>query len=115
MSKSKPPYRADHVGSLLRPDSVKRARKRYYDEKSISAEELKAVEDEAIVSIIKMQEDAGLKAVTDGEQRRFFWHFDYMGMLDGLDVMSSRVTPRMNGDVWLGPNAIFAFKREGYS
>lgn len=84
---SKPPYRADHVGSLLRPDSVKQARQKYYDDKSISAEELKAVEDEAIIQIIKMQEDAGLKAVTDGEQRRFFWHFDYMGMLDGLDVI----------------------------
>lgn len=87
MSNSTPPYRADHVGSLLRPDSVKQARKKFYDDKSISAEELKAVEDAAIVDLIRMQEDAGLKAVTDGEQRRFFWHFDYMGMLDGLDVI----------------------------
>jgi 5-methyltetrahydropteroyltriglutamate--homocysteine methyltransferase len=82
-----PPFRADHVGSLLRPQSVKDARKKFYDDKSISAGELKAAEDEAIRDVIKMQEDVGLKAVTDGEMRRFFWHFDYMGMLDGLDVV----------------------------
>lgn len=80
------PYRADHVGSLLRPDSVKAARKAFYDDKSISADELKAAEDAAIVDVIKMQEEVGLKAVTDGEMRRSFWHYDFMGMLDGLDL-----------------------------
>lgn len=82
-----PPYRADVVGSFLRPDSVKRARKAHYEDKTMSAAELKAVEDEAIVEVIKMQEDVGLKAVTDGEFRRAFWHFDFMGMLDGLDLI----------------------------
>ena len=80
-----PPYRADHVGSFLRPDKVKAARKAHFDDKTMSADELKAIEDEAIRDVIRMQEDAGLKAVTDGEFRRFFWHFDFMGMLDGLD------------------------------
>ncbi len=83
---SKPPYRADHVGSLLRPQSVKDARKKFFEDKSISADELKAVEDAAIVDLIKMQEDVGLKAVTDGEQRRSFWHYDFMGELTGFDL-----------------------------
>jgi 5-methyltetrahydropteroyltriglutamate--homocysteine methyltransferase len=82
-----PPFRADVVGSFLRPDSVKRARKAHYEDKTMSAEELKAIEDKAIVDVIKMQEDVGLKAVTDGEFRRAFWHFDFMGMLDGLDTI----------------------------
>ena len=81
-----PPYRADVVGSFLRPSSVKAARKAHLD-KTMSDEELKAVEDEAIRDVIKMQEDVGLKAVTDGEFRRAWWHFDFMGMLDGLDIV----------------------------
>jgi 5-methyltetrahydropteroyltriglutamate--homocysteine methyltransferase len=81
----KPPYRADIVGSFLRPQSVKDARAAHHDGK-IGDEELKAVEDEAIKGVIRMQENAGLKAVTDGEFRRSWWHFDFMGMLDGLDI-----------------------------
>ncbi len=87
MKSSKPPYRADHVGSLLRPEKVKAARKKFYEEKSISANELKAVEDEAIRAEIRMQEEVGLKCVTDGETRRSWWHFDFMGMLTGLDII----------------------------
>ncbi len=83
----KPPYRADHVGSFLRPDALKKARLARFEDKSIPAEELKAVEDEAIRDVIRMQEEAGLKAVTDGEFRRAWWHFDFMGMLDGLDII----------------------------
>ena len=84
---AKPPYRADVVGSFLRPDAVQKARKAHYDDQKIAAEELAAIEDEAIVEVIRMQEDAGLKAVTDGEFRRAWWHFDFMGMLDGLDII----------------------------
>jgi 5-methyltetrahydropteroyltriglutamate--homocysteine methyltransferase len=83
----RPPFRADIVGSFLRPDSVKKARKAHFDDKTISAEELKEVEDKAIIDVIRMQEQAGLKAVTDGEFRRAWWHFDFMGMLDGLDII----------------------------
>ena len=86
MTVKKPPYRADHVGSLLRPQSVHDARKKCLEDKSISAEALKAVEDEAIRSVIAMQEDVGLKAVTDGEFRRSFWHYDFMGLLTGFDL-----------------------------
>ena len=87
MKRSKPPYRADHVGSLLRPETVKAARRKLYEDKSISAAELNAVEDEAIRQQVKLQEDAGLKCVTDGETRRSWWHFDFMGMLNGLDII----------------------------
>lgn len=87
MSTPTPPFRADHVGSLLRPASVVEARKKHFEEKSISAEELKTVEDAAIPDLIRMQEEVGLKAVTDGEARRSFWHYDFMGMLTGLDLV----------------------------
>jgi len=80
------PFRADHVGSLLRPASVATARKQYFEDKSLDADGLKAAEDAAILDLISMQQAAGLKAVTDGEQRRSFWHYDFMGMLDGLDL-----------------------------
>ncbi|MBT5647649.1 MAG: 5-methyltetrahydropteroyltriglutamate--homocysteine S-methyltransferase, partial [Rhodospirillaceae bacterium] len=76
----KPPFRADHVGSLLRPDSVAEARKKFYtDTPTISAEELSAIEGAAIADVIQMQEDAGLQVATDGELRRYFWHYDFMG------------------------------------
>ena len=81
-----PPFRADHVGSLLRPKAIQAARKKHFEEGSLSADELKAVEDAEIPALIKMQEDVGLKAVTDGEARRSFWHYDFMGMLTGLDL-----------------------------
>jgi 5-methyltetrahydropteroyltriglutamate--homocysteine methyltransferase len=83
----KPPFRADVVGSFLRPDSVKKARKAHFEDRSISPAALKAIEDAAIIDVIKMQEEVGLKAVTDGEFRRAWWHFDFMGMLDGLDIV----------------------------
>ena len=82
-----PPFRADIVGSFLRPATVKAARKARFEDHTLSAEDLKAVEDKAIIDVIKMQEAAGLKAVTDGEFRRAWWHFDFMGMLDGLDII----------------------------
>ena len=83
---ARPPYRADHVGSLLRPEPVKQARKRFHEDKAIDAEELREVEDEAIRGVVKLQEEAGLPVVTDGETRRSFWHYDFMGMLDGFDM-----------------------------
>ena len=82
-----PPFRADIVGSFLRPDAVKRARKAHFEDGTMSAAELKAVEDKAIVDVVKMQEGVGLKAVTDGEYRRSFWHYDFMGGLDGFELV----------------------------
>jgi len=81
------PFRADHVGSLLRPKSITEARQRYFQDKTSSANDLKVAEDAAIPDLIRMQEDVGLKAVTDGEARRSWWHYDFMGMLTGFDLV----------------------------
>jgi 5-methyltetrahydropteroyltriglutamate--homocysteine methyltransferase len=78
---STPPFRADHVGSLLRPRRIAEART-----KNLPPAELHAIEDLEIPALIKMQEDVGVKAITDGEVRRAFWHFDFMGMLDGMKM-----------------------------
>jgi 5-methyltetrahydropteroyltriglutamate--homocysteine methyltransferase len=84
MHRSKPPFRADHVGSLLRPAALKEAReKRARGE--ITAEELTAVEDREIANVIRKQEEAGLRAVTDGEFRRSWWHLDFLWGLDGVE------------------------------
>jgi 5-methyltetrahydropteroyltriglutamate--homocysteine methyltransferase len=93
MQRTKPPFRADHVGSLLRPAALREARaKRAKD--GISASDLKIVEDREIERVIKKQEEVGLKAVTDGEFRRSWWHLDFLWGLDGVDrhVMDSGVT-----------------------
>ncbi|MBI3704277.1 MAG: 5-methyltetrahydropteroyltriglutamate--homocysteine S-methyltransferase [Rhizobiales bacterium] len=80
-----PPFRADHVGSLLRPAALKQARlKRERGE--IAADALRGIEDREIETIIKRQEDIGLKAVTDGEFRRAFWNYDFLGALDGVEA-----------------------------
>lgn len=82
--KAHPPFRADHVGSLLRPAPIAAARKAKLD-----ADSLREIEDREIPALIRMQEDVGLKVVTDGEARRAFWHYDFMGMLDGLDIVET--------------------------
>ena len=84
MKRTKPPFRADMVGSLLRTQPLKEARAKH-EAGRISAEELRAVEDEEIRAQIKKQEDVGLNAVTDGEFRRAFWHFDFIEGLDGVE------------------------------
>ena len=83
---SKPPYRADHVGSLLRPKRLAEMRERKSSSSQSELDDLRRVEDEEITSAIRMQESIGLKAVTDGEYRRSFWHYDFMGMLTGLEL-----------------------------
>ena len=81
------PYRADHVGSLLRPASVKRAHEQF-DARQISAGELEAAEDDGIRGLIALQEDVGLKVVTDGEARRHFWHYDFLRDLTGVEFVT---------------------------
>jgi 5-methyltetrahydropteroyltriglutamate--homocysteine methyltransferase len=85
MRRSKPPFRADHVGSLLRPSALKEARNKR-ERGEISAEELAAVEDREIEKVIRKQEQIGLAAVTDGEFRRAFWNYDFLGQLDGVEA-----------------------------
>ena len=78
-----PPFRADHVGSLLRPAALKDARRRYADG-TLDAAGLKAVEDREIERIIRKQQDLGLSGITDGELRRSWWHLDFLWGLDGI-------------------------------
>jgi 5-methyltetrahydropteroyltriglutamate--homocysteine methyltransferase len=78
-----PPFRADHVGSLLRPQSVLDARTARAAGR-LSAEQLRAVEDAAIRDVVRMQEDLGLQSATDGEFRRTSWHMDFIYQLDGV-------------------------------
>jgi 5-methyltetrahydropteroyltriglutamate--homocysteine methyltransferase len=90
--RTKPPFRADHVGSLLRPAALKQARERHA-KGEITPAELKAVEDREIKDIIKKQEAAGLQSITDGEFRRSWWHLDFLWGLDGVEkhVMDSGI------------------------
>ena len=88
MMRNTPPFRADHVGSLLRPQELREARgKRERGE--IKAEQLKSVEDRAIKGVIAKQEAVGLKGVTDGEYRREFWHIDFLTGLEGVEAYVS--------------------------
>src|SRR5688572_20912199 len=79
MARDRPPFRADHVGSLLRPQRLLEARAA-----ATSPDELKAIEDEAIRAAVRMQEDVGLQSATDGEFRRASWHMDFIYALDGI-------------------------------
>lgn len=88
MSRTIPPFRADQVGSLLRPVELKQARAQFQIG-AVNGDELRAVEDKAIIDLISKQEAVGLKAVTDGEFRREFWHFDFLGGLDGVQLYES--------------------------
>jgi 5-methyltetrahydropteroyltriglutamate--homocysteine methyltransferase len=84
MTRVTPPFRADHVGSLLRPASLLEARTRHAAGE-IDADELQAAEDAGIRSVVRMQEDAGLQTVTDGEFRRTSWHMDFIYQLGGVE------------------------------
>jgi methionine synthase II (cobalamin-independent) len=80
---SPPPFRADHVGSLLRPAALKDARRRHA-ESMLDAAGLKAVEDREIERIVSKQQELGLRGITDGELRRSWWHLDFLWGLDGI-------------------------------
>lgn len=85
MSKINPPFRADQVGSLLRPKELLEARDRFFNGE-IPQEELRAAEDKAIREVVRKQEDIGLQSVTDGEFRRTFFHTDFLQRLQGVTV-----------------------------
>jgi len=84
MQRTCPPFRADHVGSLLRPAELKQARARR-ERGEIGAEELRAAEDRSIEAVIAKQAEIGLRGVTDGEFRRAMWHFDFLERLEGCE------------------------------
>lgn len=78
------PFKADHVGSFLRPERLKQARLQY-ENKEITTEKLTQIENEEITKLVEKQKEAGLLSVTDGEFRRKWWHFDFLGGLDGVE------------------------------
>ncbi len=80
---AKGPFRADHVGSLLRPGKLQQARMQR-QRKNITAERLREIEDESIREVVKLQEDVGLEGITDGELRRDYWHLDFLTEIGGV-------------------------------
>ena len=82
---SSPPFRADHVGSFLRPARLREAREKFAA-KALSAAGLRAIEDECIREVVKRQEDVGLKGITDGEFRRTYFHIDFLERLAGVET-----------------------------
>ena len=102
------PFRADIVGSLLRPKALKEAREKHENGR-LSDSELMAVEDAEIMKLVKRQESIGLQAITDGEARRAYWHFDFLLALGGVEkdehgkgiqfvgVQTKALTPKVTG------------------
>ena len=93
----RPPFRADHVGSLLRPAELKQARTDFKNGK-IPREKLKAAEDQAIRKAVALQETAGLQSVTDGEFRRAFWHVDFLTGFDGIVATQGQYALKFHGE-----------------
>src|SRR6185436_7495414 len=94
---ARPPFRADHVGSLLRPPELKAAREKRKSG-AISAADLKAVEDRSIRDAVALQEAAGLESVTDGEFRRAFWHVDFLTGFDGIVATQGQYALKFHGE-----------------
>jgi len=106
--RGRPPFRADHVGSLLRPQMLLDARERRQAGK-ISVEEFKAIEDASVREIIKIQEDCGLESITDGELRRNTWHMDFLYQLGGVEKVQGQLKVQFHnhdGDIEWTPAAL---------
>ena len=97
MDRTTPPYRADHVGSFLRPKRLLEARARHA-RGEIDAAALRAVEDAAIRDVVRRQEEVGLRGITDGEFRRTFFHVDFLEQLDGVEVGEGSFTATFRRD-----------------
>jgi 5-methyltetrahydropteroyltriglutamate--homocysteine methyltransferase len=101
-----PPFRADHVGSFLRPKVLLDAREQFFVKKSISAAQLRAVEDKAITEIVKFQQDVGLQSITDGEFRRTYFHIDFLEQLGGVKTDIPVTVKKPDGTEELAPPVI---------
>ena len=99
MQRTKPPFRADMVGSLLRTAPLKEAREKRRARRDRRRRRCKAVEDAEIRELIARQEEIGLQAVTDGEFRRAFWHFDFLEHLDGVDAIEADRGMKFKGGI----------------
>ncbi len=103
-----PPFRADHVGSLLRPPELTRAREEHKQGR-IGDAELRRVEDLAIRDVVKMQEDIGLQGISDGEFRRSSWHMDFLYQIGGVRKVEQNIVVHFhsaNGDVDFTPSGL---------
>src|SRR5881275_1187320 len=112
-----PPFRADHVGSLLRPKKLLDARASFAAGR-LAREELRAIEDEAIDDVVKMQEDVGLRSATDGEFRRASWHMDFIYQLDGITKEAGHIAVKFfneDGEIDFTPAALHVDGKLGVS
>jgi 5-methyltetrahydropteroyltriglutamate--homocysteine methyltransferase len=112
-----PPFRADHVGSLLRPPQLLQARNDFAAGK-IDAAELRAIEDDAILEAVKLQEDVGLQSATDGELRRASWHMDFIYQLDGISKEAGDISVKFyneDGEIEFTPAALHVDGKLGVS
>jgi methionine synthase II (cobalamin-independent) len=108
-----PPFRADHVGSLLRPPALLKAREDF-KEGSVDAEELKGIEDEAIRDVVRKQEEVGLQSATDGEFRRASWHMDFIYQLGGITTAQDHIKVQFRnaeGTIEFSPAALHVEER----
>jgi 5-methyltetrahydropteroyltriglutamate--homocysteine methyltransferase len=108
MQRTKPPFRADHVGSLLRPKPLLEARDTLREGR-LAAEELRRREDGAIAEAVRMQEEIGLQGVTDGEFRRGSWHMDFLYQVGGVTKVRDNLTVKFHnekGDIEFSPAAL---------
>jgi 5-methyltetrahydropteroyltriglutamate--homocysteine methyltransferase len=105
-ARTTPPFRADHVGSFLRPKFLLDARDAYFNQKSITAAQLREVEDRAITEIVQFQQDVGLSSITDGEFRRTYFHIDFLEQLGGVKTDIPVTIQRADGTEELAPPVI---------
>jgi 5-methyltetrahydropteroyltriglutamate--homocysteine methyltransferase len=111
--RTSPPFRADHVGSLLRPPRLLQARERFAAGE-LRADELREVEDDAIREIVQMQRDVGLQSATDGEFRRSSWHMDFIYQLGGIEKAPGDIRVKFRneaGELEFTPAAIHVAER----
>src|SRR3712207_1588299 len=115
MIRTTPPFRADHVGSLLRPPELLNVREDFAAGR-VSAEDLRAAEDEAIREVVRMQEEVGLQSATDGEFRRASWHMDFIYQLGGVEKAQDDMTVEFRneaGKIEFTPAALRVESRVG--
>jgi 5-methyltetrahydropteroyltriglutamate--homocysteine methyltransferase len=111
--RTSPPFRADHVGSLLRPPELLRARDEFAAGR-LTPEQLRAAEDDAVRAVVKMQRDVGLQSATDGEFRRASWHMDFIYQLGGIEKVQGDITVHFrneDGEIQFMPAAIHVAER----
>jgi 5-methyltetrahydropteroyltriglutamate--homocysteine methyltransferase len=112
-----PPFRADHVGSLLRPPKLLEARDDFASGE-IDAETLREIEDEAVRDVVAMQEEVGLQSATDGEFRRASWHMDFIYQIDGIEKQAGHIAVKFfndDGEVEFTPAALHVDGKLGVS